>query len=55
MNKVIGSNYNMVTIIDKNVLYNWNLLGVYNLSVLTKKEKEGESRWIHEMMDVLIH
>lgn len=55
MNKVIESNYNMVSIIDNNVLYNWNLLGVCNLSVLTKKEKEGENRWIHEMMDVLIN
>lgn len=55
MNKVIGSKYNTVTIIDNIVLYNWNLPREYNLTFSPKKKKEGENRWISEVTDVLIN
>ena len=31
--------YNIETIVDNTVLYNWNLLREQNLNVLTKKKK----------------
>ena len=36
--------YNMMNVVDSDILYNWNLLGEYNLKILSQTSKKKKKK-----------